>query len=172
MGGGKFPTFCYQAKRKMIDKAQVRPIVADYIKDKEGYFIVDVKVGKDNNILVEVDSAKGFSIDECEELTRYIESRLDREVEDYELEVGSPGLSSPFKVKEQYAKYEGEEVEVLDADGKKHNGRLTQVTPENFGLEETRMEKPEGSKRKVEVKTITTFDYDKIKYTKYTIRFK
>ena len=94
-------------------------------------------------------------------------------MEDYDLEVGSPGLSSPFKVKEQYAKYEGRGSGSAGCRRQKiHNGRLTQVTPENFGLEETRMEKPEGSKRKVEVKTITTFDYDKIKYTKYTIRFK
>ncbi|MCQ2194898.1 MAG: ribosome assembly cofactor RimP [Paludibacteraceae bacterium] len=154
----------------MIEQSIVRQIVSDYIADSE-YFIVDVNVSKDNSIVVEIDSNEGVSIDYCAELTRHIESQLDREVEDYELEVGSAGLTSPFKVLEQYRKYEGEEVEVL-ADGVKHQGILVNVTDNTFGVEETKMVKPEGAKRKVEVKETFTFEYDKIKYTKYTIRFK
>lgn len=155
----------------MIEQSVVKQIVSDFLTDTD-YYLVDVNVSKDNVIAVEVDSREaGVSIDFCAELTRHIESKLDREVEDYELEVGSAGLSSPFKVLEQYRKYEGEEVEVL-ADGVKHQGVLVNVTDTTFGLEETKMVKPEGAKRKVEVKETLTFEYDKIKYTKYTIRFK
>jgi len=154
----------------MIEQSVVRQIVTDFLADSD-YYLVDVNVSKDNAISVEVDSRQGVSIDYCAELTRHIESKLDREVEDYELEVGSPGLSSPFKVLEQYYKYEGQEVEVL-ADSVKHQGVLVNVTDTTFGLEETKMVKPEGAKRKVEVKEIVTFEYEKIKYTKYTIRFK
>lgn len=156
----------------MIDKAVVRQIVEEYIANKEGYFIVTTEVGRDNEILVEIDNQDSLSIEECEQLTRFIEDRLDRDVEDYELEVGSPGLTSPFKVKEQYAKYAGSEVEVLGTDGKKYRGILCDVTDGGFAVEETKMEKPEGAKRKVEVKVKTNFTYDNIKYTKYTIKFK
>lgn len=156
----------------MIEKSLVRQIVEEYIAGKDGYFIVCTEVSRDNSILVEVDNQESFSIEECEQLTRFIESKLDREVEDYELEVGSPGLTSPFRVKEQYYKYAGSEVEVLGKDGKKYRGVLYDVTDNDFAVEETKMEKPEGAKRKVEVKVKTTFTYDNIKYTKYTIKFK
>ncbi|MBO4333090.1 MAG: ribosome assembly cofactor RimP [Paludibacteraceae bacterium] len=156
----------------MIDSAVVRQIVEEYIANKDGFFIVNVSVSRDNAIVVEFDNQESMSIDECESLTRYIESKLDRNEEDYELEVGSPGLTSPFKVKQQYFKYEGSEVEVLGSDGKKYRGVLCDVSDEGFAVEETKMEKPEGAKRKVEVKVKTPFTYDNIKYTKYTIKFK
>lgn len=156
----------------MIDNSIVRQIVDEYIAAKEGFFVVGVSVSRDNSIVVEIDNQDAMSIEECELLTRHIESKLDRDEEDYELEVGSPGLTSPFKVKEQYYKYEGSEVEVLGKDGKKYRGILCDVTDEGFAVEETKMEKPEGAKRKVEVVVRTPFTYDNIKYTKYTIKFK
>ncbi len=155
----------------MIKTSDVRAVVEDYLKGKEGYFVAEVSVSKDNDILVEADSPKGFTIDECEELNRLIESKFDREVEDYSLEVGSPNLSSPFKVTEQYFKFQGKEVEVLDKTGKKHKGILADPTTEGFSLEETKKVKPEGAKRKVEVTEKLSFKYDEIKYTKYIIRF-
>lgn len=156
----------------MIDNKVVRQIVEEYIAANEGFFIVGVSVSRDNSIVVEIDNQGCMSIEECERLTRYIESKLDRDEEDYELEVGSPGLTSPFKVKEQYYKYAGQDVEVLGCDGKKYRGLLCDVTDDGFAIEETKMEKPEGAKRKVEVKVKTAFTYDNIKYTKYTIKFK
>ncbi|MBQ4035354.1 MAG: ribosome assembly cofactor RimP [Paludibacteraceae bacterium] len=156
----------------MIENAVVRQIVEEYIANKEGFFIVNVSVSRDNSIVVEIDNQEAMSIEECECLTRFIESKLNRDEEDYELEVGSPGLTSPFRVKEQYYKYEGAEVEVLGSDGKKYRGLLCDVTDDGFAVEETKMEKPEGAKRKVEMKVKTPFTYDNIKYTKYTIKFK
>jgi ribosome maturation factor RimP len=97
---------------------------------------------------------------------------LDREVEDYELEVGSPGLSTPFKVLEQYKKYIGSEVDVLDNENTKWQGVLLSADEQQFVIEITYKAKPEGAKRKIDVTENITFTYDKIKYTKYTIRFK
>lgn len=155
----------------MIQKSIVQQIVQEYVDGKPGYYVVEVSVDKNNSIVVEIDSADAISIDDCESLTRFIEGRLDREVEDYDLEVGSPGLTSPFRVVQQYYKYEGSDVEVLDSEGKKHKGVLCDVSDEGFCLEETVKIKPEGSKRKVEVVQKSNFSYDKIKYTKYTIKF-
>jgi ribosome maturation factor RimP len=155
----------------MIEKEQVRNIVEDFLKDTN-YFIVDVKAGNNNVLLVEIDSVNGVSIGTCTELTKHIESKLDREIEDYELEVSSPGLGTPFKVFEQYLKYEGCEVDVQDMNNIKYQGILINVTEKGFDLEVTRKVKPEGAKRKIEITENIPFEYKNIKYTKYTIRFK
>ena len=158
-------------RNKMVENDLIRQIVEDFISESD-CFIVDIKVSKENSILVEIDSEEGISIDYCAGLTRFIESKIDRDLEDYELEVGSPGLGSPFKVLKQYYKYEGCEVEVQDLSGIKFQGILVNVDEAGFGLEVTRKIKPEGAKRKIEITETLPFKYGNIKYTKYTIRFK
>lgn len=155
----------------MIDEKNIREIVEAYIADSP-YFLVEVKVDKNNSITVVIDSNEDVSIDYCAELSRHIESKLDRDVEDFELEVGSAGLTSPFVVLQQYKKYEGCDVEVQVANGPKHTGKLVNVTEANFGLEVTKKVKKEGEKKKVEVTEVMTFSYDQVKYTKYIITFK
>lgn len=155
----------------MIEKSLVTQIVEEFLGELD-CFIVDVKISADNSILIEVDSKEGVSIDFCVKLTRFIESKLDRDQEDYELEVGSPGLGSPFKVLEQYRKYEECEVDVQDLSGMKFQGFLKNVDEQGFDLEITKKVKPEGAKRKIEVTETVPFKYENIKYTKYTIRFK
>ena len=105
----------------MIDKEKVKSIVEEWLKDKE-YFLVDVEINSENKIVVEIDHTDGVWIEDCVELSRFIEDRLDRDAEDFELEVGSAGLGQPFKVVQQYMNHIGKEVEVLDADGKKYKG--------------------------------------------------
>lgn len=155
----------------MIEEKFIKEIVEEYIAGS-AYFLVDVKVDKSNSILVEVDSKESVSIDYCVELSRHIESKLDRDAEDFELEVGSAGLTSPFKVLQQYQKYEGSDVEVQQANGPKYTGKLVNVKAESFGLETTKKVKKEGEKKKVEVTEVVTFTYDQVKYTKYLITFK
>ena len=84
----------------MINKETIKQLVNDKIAHSD-YFLVDVTVSTSNHIVVEIDNQDGVNIDFCAELSRHIESQLDREVEDYELEVGSAGLTAPFKVIEQ-----------------------------------------------------------------------
>ena len=155
----------------MIDKAKLIDVINASIEGGE-LFLVDVTVSRDNNIVGESDSMDSVSIDDCANLTRAIESNFDREVEDYELEVGSAGLTSPFKVKQQYDKYMGEEVEVLTKDGKKLKGTLKEAGDETFTVGISKKVKPEGAKRPVEVIEDETFNYSEIKYTKYLIQFK
>lgn len=155
----------------MIEAKKIQEIVEAYIADSP-YFLVEVKVDKSNCITVSVDSSEDVSIDYCAALSRHIESQLDRDVEDFELEVGSAGLTSPFMVLQQYRKYEGCDVEVQVANGPKYTGKLVNVTEANFGLEVTKKVKKEGEKKKVEVTEVMTFAYDQVKYTKYLITFK
>ena len=155
----------------MIDKNVVARIVEEWLEDKS-YFLVDVNVSPDDKIVVEIDHAEGVWIDDCVELSRYIESKLSREEEDYELEVGSAGIGQPFKVLQQYVAHVGCEVEVLGKIGKKWTGVLADANEENFTVTVEVKIKPEGAKRPKLVEQNVTFTYDEIKYTKYLISFK
>ena len=155
----------------MISKDSVYQVVEQFIVDTD-YFLVDIKVTPDNRVMVEIDSFEGVKIDFCAELNRHIESQIDRELEDYDLEVGSAGLTEPFKVQKQYEKNLGNEVETLTREGKKFTGVLTEVHENEFVLEIEKSIKPEGAKRKTIVSENLTFPYEEIKTTKYLIRFK
>ncbi|MBO4370090.1 MAG: ribosome assembly cofactor RimP [Paludibacteraceae bacterium] len=149
----------------MIDKNIVSAIVQEQV-EKLGCYLVDVVVSADNRIVVEIDSDDNVDIDTCVQLSRYVESKLDRDVEDYELEVGSCGLTAPFKVKRQYDKNIGNEIEVL-AEGKKWTGVLESVNETGFDL---RFEQKNKDTRKKE-EVVKHFDFDEIKYAKYNLKF-
>lgn len=155
----------------MIDKKVVTNLVNEWLQDKE-YFLVDVNVSPDDKITVEIDHADGVWIEDCAKLSQFIEEHLSRDDEDYELEVGSAGLGQPFKVAQQYMNFIGEEVEVLDESGKKVRGILKSVDGRNFVVTVNEKVQVEGKKRPVKMDIDHTFDMDKVKYTKYIIRFK
>lgn len=155
----------------MIDRNVVSGIVNEWLEDKD-YFLVDVTVSPDDKIVVEIDHAEGVWIDDCVELSRFIESKLDREEEDYELEVGSAGIGQPFKVLQQYLIHIGKEVEVLTKEGKKLEGVLKDANEENFTVTIQKKVKLEGAKRPKLVDEDVTYTYNDIKYTKYLISFK
>lgn len=127
-------------------------------------FLVDVSVSDDDEIVVEIDSDGSVDIDACCALTRFIEERLPRDEEDYALEVGSSGLTSPFKCLRQYRKNIGREVEVLAA-GRKLVGTLLEVTDEGISLELP----AKGRKQPAETLSLAFAD---IKYAKYNLKFK
>ena len=155
----------------MINKDTVRSIVEEWLDGKE-YFLVDIEISPDDRIVVEIDHADGVWIEDCVELSRFIEDHLSRDEEDYELEVGSAGLGQPFKVAQQYHCFVGKDVEVLDADGKKYKGVLKAVEGNDFTVTVQEKQKVEGKKRPQLVETDYTFQMDKVKYTKYSINFK
>jgi ribosome maturation factor RimP len=106
--------------KKMIEKHHIQGII---------------KVSSANRITVLADRNEGITIDDCASIHRHIESSLDREKEDFELLVSSPGLDTPFIVIEQYYKNEGRIVEVIDNDGTKSSGKLKNVTTGGFEIE-------------------------------------
>ena len=155
----------------MIEKKTVCQIVDEWLEDKD-YFLVEVIISPDDKIVVEIDHKEGVWIEDCVELSRYIESRLNREDEDYELEVGSAGIGQPFKVLQQYVNHIGKEVEVLAKDGRKHCGILKGADEQQFTVTVQKKVKEEGAKRPKMVDEDLTFTYVEIKYTKYLISFK
>jgi len=155
----------------MIEKETIKNIIEDIVNEKNA-FVVDIKVSSSNKINIEIDSLTGFSISDCVEVSRLVEGKLDREEEDYELEVASAGLSEPFKVVQQYQKNLGEEVEVLTVDGIKIKGVLSNVSNNGFEIEEEKMVKVEGKKKKQSVIEKHQFDFNQVKSTKIIIKFK
>ena len=121
----------YFISKKMITTESITELIAQHLKASD-IFLVEVVVKPGNAIMVHVDSPDGISIDECVKISRFVNESLDRDVEDYALEVSSPGLSGSFKVKQQYEKNVGRDIEVLYTDGIKVKGKL--VTVEENGI--------------------------------------
>jgi ribosome maturation factor RimP len=155
----------------MIEEKIVNRLVEDWLKGRD-YFLVDVTVTPDDKIIVEIDHAEGVWIEDCVELSRYIESKLSREETDYELEVGSAGIGQPFKVLQQYYIHTGKRVEVVTKEGRYFTGILKDVNANEFVITIQKKVKIEGEKRPKMIDEDLTFDYDEIKYTKYLISFK
>lgn len=170
MRGTTVPLFV-NLQQNMIHKDTINQLVNNYLSTTN-YYLVDINVNSDNRISVEIDSFDGVELDFCIELSKHIESQLDREIEDFELEVSSAGLTEPFKVIKQYEKNIGNEVEVLTKTGIKLTGVLSSVTNEHFVISTEKKVLLEGAKRKTTITEETSFEYSDIKYTKYIIRFK
>jgi ribosome maturation factor RimP len=154
----------------MISKDVVRNIVMSVIGET-AVFVVDVTVDNANRISVEVDKPEGITIEECVHISRAIESGLDRETEDFELEVSSPGLTEPFKVVEQYRKNCGRQVDVTMRDGQKINGLLQQTGDDGIVLElKAKIREAEQKRPKTVMQTVSIKFHD-IKATKVAITF-
>lgn len=154
----------------MIAKADVVRLVEEKLDDK--MFIVDVTVSTGNVIHVYVDSFDGMTIESCIGISRYVEHSFDREEEDFELQVSSPGLTEGFKVREQYIKYTGKQVEVVNSENEKLEGLLKESDDEGIVLETSKREKVEGHKKKQLIVKEHILKYDEIKSAKAVISFK
>lgn len=150
----------------MIEKSDIQLLVEDFIRGTN-IFLVALKVSAAYRITVLVDTNEGITIDECASIHKHIVNNLDREEEDFELQVSSPGLDMPFLVLEQYYKNEGRRVEVVDDEGLKLSGKLKNVTAGGFELEtETKI------KGKTKELKDLSFNYEQIKSARVILTIK
>jgi ribosome maturation factor RimP len=150
----------------MIDKVKIENLVKEFISGTD-LFLVAVKVSSSGKITVLADKNEGITIDECVSISRFIEKNLNRDEEDFELMVSSPGLEMPFMVTEQYHKNVGKKVEVTSIDGIKVAGLLKNITKGGFEIE-TEVKVKGKAKEKKEI----SFNYDQVKSTREIISFK
>ena len=137
-----------------------------------GCFLVDVSVSKDNDIVVTIESENGkIELDDCVALSRYFETRFDREVEDYSLTMTSAGLDQPFKVLRQFEKAVGTKVEVQLKGGKKMVALLEAADEESVTLKYSVMEAVEGKKKKELVEHVDRFTMDQVNSVRPFIEF-
>ena len=155
----------------MINKEIIQTLTEEWLQGNE-YFLVDVNFAADDRIVIEIDHADGVWIEDCAELSRFLQERLGEELGEFELEVGSAGLGQPFKVAQQYINHIGDTLEVLQADGKKVQGTLKAVDAPSFTITVQEKQKIEGKKRPVLVDVDKTYQMDEVKYAKYVLAFK
>jgi ribosome maturation factor RimP len=152
----------------MINKEKVQNLVEGVLS--EDMFIVDIKVGSGNAIEVLVDSDTGINIDRCVEISRHIEQNLDRDAEDFSLEVSSPGLTQPLKHLRQYYKNIGKKIEVVARTGEKEEGILKSVNEQGIEMDVLTKEKINGTK--IPVTQSKAYSFEQIKTVKLVISFK
>ncbi len=161
----------------MIPESKIRELVDARIEGTN-IFVVDIKVSTSNKINVLIDGFDGVSIDDCINVSRGVEHNLDREEEDFELEVSSAGLDTPFMVHAQYEKNIGRDVKVYTMDGRKHEGELTHVDEEKIVITYEEKVRVEGRKKKELVIQEEEYYFEsedekqKIRDTKVIISFK
>ncbi len=155
----------------MIDASKVKALVEQWLDGKE-YFLTDLTVTPDDCITVEIDQADGVWIEDCVQLSRYIEEHLSRDEEDYELEVGSAGLGQPFKVLRQWQNHVGKPVEIITADSRKLKGTLQEADAEHIVLSVRQKVHVEGKKRPVMQDLDVTLPMSEVKSGRYLIDFK
>ena len=153
-----------------MKKETVENLVNEAVGENERLFLIDLSFSSDNKIIVIVDGDDGVPLKECMRISRHVEHNLDREEEDFALEVTTPGAASPIINKRQYRKNIGRILEVKTAT-ENFEGRLIESNDENIILEwKAREPKPIG-KGKVTVVKNATLAYDTIKEAKVKIIF-
>lgn len=166
MRGQKVLSFCFMKQKEQLEKA-----AADYVEGKD-LFIVDIKVSADNDIDITIETdSRDVTLDDCVEMSRFVESRLDRDVEDFSLTVGSAGLTAPFRIPRQYRKFVGSTIEVTFRDGHRQKALLESADDESFDISYERLVPVEGKKKKVPESVRETLKYADIKSAKAVIKF-
>ena len=150
-------------------------VIVDAIKEEivaRGFFIVEVSVSKDNDVILTIESETGLvELDDCVSLSRFFETKFDREVEDYSLTVSSAGLDQPFKVQKQFEKAVGSKVEVALKGGKKMIATLVAADKESITLKYSVKEAVEGKKKKELVEHEDRFTMDQVNAVRPYITF-
>ncbi len=154
----------------MITVAKIQEIAEQKLAESAN-FIVEITIKSGNRINVLLDNDNGISISDCVAMSRHIESGLDREKEDFELNVMSPGLSEPFKILRQYQKNIGKQVDVVTKEGKKINGKLLKASDLGIELESRAKERIEGKKGKQLIINNINLTFNQIKETKIVVSF-
>lgn len=158
----------------MIDKKKVRELVEERMAELDnGLFIVELNISSNNVIQVELDKHEGgVSVDDCIRVSRNVEHNLDREEQDFELQVSSAGLDKGLRVFAQYKKNIGRNVKVKFVENGSLEGELVAATEEEITVRTTRKERIEGRKKKETIIEDQVVPMDQIKETKIIISFK
>lgn len=158
----------------MIDKKQVEELIKERIAEHDpDLFVVSLSISPSNVISVELDKNQGYvSIKDCIQVSRNIEHNLDRETEDFELNVSSAGLDKGLRVLPQYLKHLNRMVDLLLKDGTTLSGTLLAADEEKISIRHEYIERAEGKKKKEVIVEDLTFSMNDIKETKLVITFK
>jgi ribosome maturation factor RimP len=155
----------------MIKAELIRELLEEELTGM-GFFLVGITVKPVNRIVVYIDSMSGVTIDECITVSRYLENRLNRDGEVFELEVSSPGLDKPLKLPVQFEKNIGRLLTVVKYDGHVITGKLLRANHEIIQLESEVSTKESKTGKKRTGHQILEIKFEEIKKAKVVISFK
>ena len=167
VGDEKVPYFI---GRNLLTKEKIEQIANDHLQGT-GMFLTSVKVSADNHITVRIDGDDGVSIGACVDLSRAIESSLDRDREDFSLDVSSHGATSPLVMPRQFRRHIGRELELKLEDGSRAEGKLASCSDDGIGIEySVREAKPVG-KGKVTVVKRNDYRFSDIREARIKLKY-
>lgn len=138
-GDTKVPSF-YTMNKQIVNQ-----LVSEALSENNSLFLLDLTIHQDNKIVVIVDGDQGVPLQECIRISRHIENNIDREVEDYALEVTTPDINDPIKNNRQYKKNLQRTLKISLKDGAKHEGILKSINASGIVIEsKVREPKPIG----------------------------
>ena len=149
---------------------RVKQLIEEKISDRPELFLVEIRMLPNNKLNIHVDGDEGISIQDCAAISRHVGFHLEEEnviEQAYNLEVSSPGVGEPLKLKRQYYKNVGRNLSVKLSDGTLKEGKLLSLTDDAITIEEQVKEK--GKKARLEE---TVIGFDQIVETKVLISFK
>ncbi|WP_299397726.1 ribosome assembly cofactor RimP [uncultured Gelidibacter sp.] len=155
----------------MLSENIVKDLIDNALEERSDLFLIDLKMGADNKISVVIDGDNGVTVEDCIFMSRAIEHSLDRENEDFSLDVASAGATSPLINMRQYRKNVGRTLEVKAKSNSKFEGKLIDVDDAGITLEwKTKEPKPVGKGKVVVIKQ-AKITYDDILEAKVVIKF-
>lgn len=155
----------------MLKESTIQALLNNGLEERNDLFLIDLKITSDNKISVIIDGDNGVSVEDCIFISRAIEHNLDREEEDFSLEVTSAGATSPLIDKRQYKKNLGRTLQVKTKEQAKLEAVLTEVDDNHISLEWTAKEPKPVGKGKITVNKQAKIAYDDILEAKVIIKF-
>ena len=154
----------------MLQREQILGLIEPLLEERR-FFLISLDVTPSNAIRVVIDSMGSVTIEDCVAFSRAIEHNLDRDQDDFEIEVSSAGLSEPFRIREQYLKNIGKEIEVVLKNGRKEKGTLTDVAEDAFSIRQQKRVKVEGKKKKQLLTETLQHTFDECSKVKIVLKF-
>jgi ribosome maturation factor RimP len=150
----------------MITEKQITSLVEEFVRDT-GLFLVDLNIRTGNRIAVFIDGDNGITVDDCRAVNHFLEEKLDRETNDFDLTVSSAGADRPLKFPRQYKKNVGKELEILCETGEKLTGIVISADEQGIVIRTS-----ETKSKKESAGTTLELPFSGIKSAKPVISFK
>lgn len=150
-------------------KDKILKLTNESLKENTSLFLIDLLISQSNVIKIYIDGDNGVKLNDCIQISRFLEKNLNREEDDFSLEVSSVGLDKPLVIARQFKKNKGRVLEIENLEGDLMKGELTFSNDEKIGLSwKVREPKPIG-KGKITVEKFIEIEYKNIVKAKVVI---
>ncbi|MDP5104544.1 MAG: ribosome assembly cofactor RimP [Polaribacter sp.] len=153
-----------------MDQKQIKDLIDEALAQDESLYLVDFLISTNNKIQIVVDGDNGVSLNECIRISKSVDNGLDREIEDFSLEVSTPDIAHPLKLKRQYIKNINRILKVKTAE-EEIEGTLQEADDDKIVLAWKAREPKLVGKGKVTVQKTVTLEYKDIKEARVKILF-